>query len=855
MKKILLFMLLHVIAFVAVAQRVSRNYQHISMSEVLKDLSSAESEYSINFIYDELEDFTVTVQLQNVTIPEAVYKVVGFYPISVKEDGKSIFVECVKKIENKFCGRITNGLGQPLEYANVALLSPADSTFITGGVSNLNGDFVIPCEQKEVLAKVSFIGYETAIHRLNSSNFKIIVMKQTSYGLKTVEVARLRRTDYVDHSVYTFSEEQIKLSRQSYDLLATLPGLYVEAASGKISKISGGNVKLLINGIDATEQDLKLVPANKVKNVEYYHFAPTKYADSDATVINVITHRLDDGYAFDSGMQSAFTTGFVNAWAGARYNRGNNQFSFNWGMNLRDYDEWEGTDHYRFNRLDGTTADYTYSEKQKFGYTDNFFSLKYTNVNSSGRVMQVEFNPKVSHYFSNSLSEIDARGDDRWRNGTGKRDSETNSFSPTLDVYFSSPLPRNQEISVNIVGTHYNNSKDESNLQMCEPAQAGEADIVLLDDRVNQSNRKYSIISDVNYQKKWDSSYSFDVRLISIYGNSASTLSNMLSGYQDYRYRTKNTYNTLFADFIGTLCGWNYRIGGKLVHVYNSNNDASENTFQGSPRLIVSKSLGKHNYLRLSVQSWAETPSINQLSTNTTQVIPGLLSQGNPWLKASQVYIGSISHSYQHDLISIDEWTSLKYTTHPINRYYSWHTIEGEDYIVGSWENAKEKLEWDISGSAYYRPFGSEMLTIGVSVQGGYVHIKSNLTGSRSKWVFLPNYIIRFRKGDFGASYRGNVSGWYIDGAYMSKPENQSELQAFWQRGNVRVTATCLWLLTRSKYGQKLLENPILERQEYHQINDNASMFTLGVSWNFFSGKRMNVNKKLNNRDNDSGLL
>lgn len=62
-------------------------------------------------------------------------------------------------------------------------------------------------------------------------------------------------------------------------------------------------------------------------------------------------------------------------------------------------------------------------------------------------------------------------------------------------------------------------------------------------------------------------------------------------------------------------------------------------------------------------------------------------------------------------------------------------------------------------------------------------------------------------------------------------------------------------LFTRSKYGNELLANPILERQEQHQINNNASMFTLGFSWNFFSGKRMNVNKKLNNRDNDSGIL
>lgn len=850
MRKFVLFVLLCMVALGASAQRVSRNYQRTSMSEVLKDLSLAGNQYSINFIYDELEDFTVTVRLQNATIPEAVRKVVGFYPIRVTDDGNVIFVECIKKIEHKFSGRILNEKGQPLEYANIALLSPTDSTFITGGVSNMNGDFVIPCERHDVLAKVSYIGYATAIHRLHGSEVGNIVMKQASYGLQSVVVEGLHRTDYVDHSVYTFTAEQVKMSRQSCDLLATLPGLYIDPATGSVTRLSGGGVKLLINGVEASEKDLRLVPANKVKNVEYYHYAPTKYADSDATVINVNTHRLDDGYAIDAGAQSAFTTGFVNARAGARYNRGNNQLAFAWSMNLRNYDDWEGTDHYRFNRPDGTTADYTYREDQQFGYTDNSFSLKYTNANAAGRVLQVEFMPKLSHSFSHSTIGIEARGDDRWHSGTGRQESVTDIFSPSIDVYFSSPLPRNQEVSVNVVGTHFSNSQCASNLQISE-----DADEVLLDDRVDQSNKKYSLIGDFNYSKKWAERYSLDVRWISTYGSSNSTLSNMLSDYRDYGYHSENTYNALFADFIGSLWGWNYRIGGKLVHVYNSNDDASEKTLQGSPRLIVSRKMGKRNYMRLSVQSWAESPKINQLSTNVTQEIPGLLSQGNPWLKVSQVYSASISHSYQHNIISLDEWTGVNYTSHPINRIYNWQTIGTEDYIVGSWENAKCRVAWAVGGSAFYRPFGSELLTIGVEVQGGFVHIESNLMGSHTKWTVRPDYMVRFRKGDFGASYHGRVGGWYIDGAYMSKTENQSELQAYWQHGNVRVTASCLWLFTRSKYGKELLANPILERQEHHQINDNASMFTIGFSWNFFSGKRMNVSKKLNNRDSDSGIL
>ncbi|MGN0230638.1 MAG: hypothetical protein ACI4A8_00360, partial [Muribaculaceae bacterium] len=210
---------------------------------------------------------------------------------------------------------------------------------------------------------------------------------------------------------------------------------------------------------------------------------------------------------------------------------------------------------------------------------------------------------------------------------------------------------------------------------------------------------------------------------------------------------------------------------------------------------------------------------------------------------------------YQHDVISCDVSLPIVYYSHPISRFYSWQTIYGNDYIVGSWENSKERLEGIVIGSAYYRPFGSELLTVGLTVQGGFVYIDSYLTGSRTKWTVRPDYVVSFRKGNFGASYRGRIGGWYIDGAYLTKSENQSVLQAYWQHGNVRVTASCLWMFTRSKYGMELLENPILERQEYHQINDNASMFTLGFSWNFFSGKRMNVNKKLNHSDTDSGLL
>ena len=42
------------------AQRITRQYNNVSFSEALKDLNARQHKYTINFVYDELEDFRVT---------------------------------------------------------------------------------------------------------------------------------------------------------------------------------------------------------------------------------------------------------------------------------------------------------------------------------------------------------------------------------------------------------------------------------------------------------------------------------------------------------------------------------------------------------------------------------------------------------------------------------------------------------------------------------------------------------------------------------------------------------------------------------------------------------------------------
>jgi hypothetical protein len=177
----------------AQAQKITRNYKNQSLSRVLEDLNAATNRHEISFVYNDLENFTVTCKLEHLNLGDALMKVVGFYPVRIVRDGEKYFVECTHKTERHLKGRMIDEQQQPLAYANISLLNPADSSLIGGGVSNEAGDFVIPTDAYRVIVKCSFIGYETIWHTCEVGDIGSIQMKSDSYTLKGVTVKGSKR--------------------------------------------------------------------------------------------------------------------------------------------------------------------------------------------------------------------------------------------------------------------------------------------------------------------------------------------------------------------------------------------------------------------------------------------------------------------------------------------------------------------------------------------------------------------------------------------------------------------------------------------------------------------------------------
>ena len=92
------------------AQRITHNFNNTSMSDALKYVQQQTSSHKIVFIYNELEDFTVTTHVKNKPVADAIRQIIGFYPIRmILGEQNEIYVECVHKTEHHLKGMVVDG--------------------------------------------------------------------------------------------------------------------------------------------------------------------------------------------------------------------------------------------------------------------------------------------------------------------------------------------------------------------------------------------------------------------------------------------------------------------------------------------------------------------------------------------------------------------------------------------------------------------------------------------------------------------------------------------------------------------------------------------------------------------------
>ena len=286
------------------AQRISHIYNNVSLSDALLQLNNEQTEYVVNFLYNELEDFRITATIKNKRLPEAIQQMIGFYPVrmTVKPDDREIYVECIHKTDRHLTGTIIDEQGLPLAYANIAILNPADSTLLSGGVSNESGYFAIPYEQAKVLARISYVGYKTIYKICNKPEVGTIRMQPDSYKLKGVIVKGHVPQYQMGSEGLVTNVENTPLSQlgTAGDVLKHVPGII--AKDNQYEVFGKGTPLIYINGRRMRNyRELDQLKSTDIKNIELITNPGAKYDATVGAIVKIRTvRRAGDGFGIDT---------------------------------------------------------------------------------------------------------------------------------------------------------------------------------------------------------------------------------------------------------------------------------------------------------------------------------------------------------------------------------------------------------------------------------------------------------------------------------------------------------------------------------------------------------------------------
>ena len=315
MKRLSFTLLLCAIVTLVSAQRINHDFHDVSLSDAMKYIQSQATDYDIIFIYDELEDFRVTTQVEHKSIPDAIMQVVGFYPVRIHQNGeREIYVECTHKTDWRLTGTIVDEQGQPVSYANVYLLHPSDSTVIGGGVSNEAGYFAVPYETQPVLARISYVGYKTVYRLCKQPEVGTIRMQPETQTLNGVVVQGERPKVVLQGNSLMMNVEGTVMERMgtAEDVLTRVPMI---AKRGEGYEILGKGAPLIyLNNRKLTDlQELKNVQSDNIKNVEVIQNPGARYDASVNAVIIIRTKRAaGEGLGVELSSWSRSGRGYAN---------------------------------------------------------------------------------------------------------------------------------------------------------------------------------------------------------------------------------------------------------------------------------------------------------------------------------------------------------------------------------------------------------------------------------------------------------------------------------------------------------------------------------------------------------------
>lgn len=202
-------------------------------------------------------------------------------------------------------GRVIDEQAKPMPFANVVLVSRADSAFIAGTMTKDDGTFSISTDKQDGLLKVTSVGYTTKYLDARTGNVGDIQMQPDTKELGEV-VVKGERPQYkmtAGGMTVDIQNSLLKDVGTADDVLSMLP--QVQGGDGNFTVFAKGTPEIYINNKKIQNaRELKRLKSTDIKSVDVITSPGAKYNAEVGAVIRIKTKkRQGDGISMEASSQ------------------------------------------------------------------------------------------------------------------------------------------------------------------------------------------------------------------------------------------------------------------------------------------------------------------------------------------------------------------------------------------------------------------------------------------------------------------------------------------------------------------------------------------------------------------------
>jgi hypothetical protein len=225
---------------------------------------------------------------------------------------------------------------QPLEYATI-IINNTETEKVSGGITDLNGEFSIEMPKATYQISVAFISFESAKfpkEKITSNkDLGIIKLAEATNGLNEIFIVAEKTTVDIrlDKKIFNIGKDLSIRGGNASDVLGNVPSVQVDV-EGNVSLRGNENVTILIdgrpsalvgmNGADALRQ----IPAEAIEKVEVITSPSARYdAEGTAGILNIILRKnklvgFNGSIQLDLGIPERVGTAFNANWRTEKWN-------------------------------------------------------------------------------------------------------------------------------------------------------------------------------------------------------------------------------------------------------------------------------------------------------------------------------------------------------------------------------------------------------------------------------------------------------------------------------------------------------------------------------------------------------